>query len=473
MWTAEQLNSLADTHPRRLVPIVLDLQTLAATLQARLALNSRNSSKPPSSDGYNKPDPKSLREKSGLKSGGQPGHPGHTLKPVAEPDKTDTIPLDVCPNGCGADLRHQPATGHVRRQVFDLPPKLILVTELRAETKHCPACQVDVTAPFPSNVTAPVQYGERWLAMLAYMRDQQTIASDRVSQFCADIFGHPVSEQTTQTAQTTVSDNLEGFEAKVKELLPTADILNVDETGLRVEGKLRWVHTLASTLLTWYGLHARKGREAIRDFGILCYFKGWLVHDCLSSYFNLRCRHALCNAHILRELIFLFENLNQEWADKMRRLLLDMNQRVQELKALGRVRLSHTELAWWVKRYDALLAEGYAANPPPPPSPVPRRGRRKKTKALNLLDRMQRHRKAVLAFLYDFRVPFTNNHAEQTLRMIKVRQKISGCFRTIKGAERFLRVRSYIATVRKHKLPVFQALVDAIAGRPFIPTSAV
>lgn len=465
MWTAEQLTHFADTEPRRLVPIVLDLQ-------ARLLLNSRNSSKPPSSDGYTKPAPKSLREKSGLKSGGQPGHPGHTLKPVEKPDKTETIPLAVCPNGCGTDLRDQTVTDHVSRQVFDLPPKLVLVTELRAETKHCPACQVDVTAAFPANVTAPVQYGERWLAMLAYMRDQQIIASDRVSQFCADIFDHPVSEQTTQSAQTTIYDNLEGFEAKVKELLPTSDILHVDETGLRVEGKLRWVHTLASTCLTWYGLHTRKGREAIRDFGILCHFKGWLVHDCLSSYFNLRCRHALCNAHILRELIFIFEYFHQDWADKMRWLLLEMNQRVQELKALDRARLSHAELAWWVKRYEALLAEGYAANPPPPPSPVPRRGRPKKTKALNLLDRMQQHKKAVLAFLHDFRVPFTNNHAEQTLRMIKVRQKISGCFRTVKGAERFLRVRSYIATVRKHKLPVFQALVDALAGRPFIPSSA-
>jgi transposase len=156
----------------------------------------------------------------------------------------------------------------------------------------------------------------------------------------------------------------------------------------------------------------------------------------------------------------------------MRRLLLDMNSRVNELKSLGRARLSYTELASWIKRYETLLAAGYAANPPPPPPHVPRRGRPKKTKAINLLDRMQRHQKWVLAFLHDFRVPFTNNHAEQILRMLKVRQKISGCFRTIAGAERFLRVRSYIDTVRKHDLPIFQALVDAIAGRPFMPTSA-
>jgi len=464
VWTVEELTVLADTKPRALVPIILDLQ-------ARLALNSRNSSKPPSSDGYIKPAPKSLREKRGRKSGGQPGHPGYTLKPVERPDETIMVPLSTCPKGCDTQLHHCPTIGHVHRQVFDLPLKLFLVTEYRAETKHCPACDVDVTAPFPPDVTAPVQYGGRWLACLAYLRDQNFIASQRLSQFCADIFGQPVSEQTIQRAETAASDNLEPFEAKVKTLLPCADILNGDETGLRVQGKLHWVHGLGSKLLTWYGLHARKGSEAIEHFGILTRFYGRLIHDCLASYFDLPCRHGLCNAHILRELTFLFENLNQDWAGKMRQLLLDMNARVDELKALGRARLSHAERASWFKRYEGLLAQGYAANPPPTPPPVRRRGRPKKTKALNLLDRMQRHKKAVLAFLCDFRVPFTNNHAEQILRMLKVRQKISGGFRTKTGAERFLRVRGYIDTVRKHNLPVFHALVDAIAGRPFIPVS--
>lgn len=472
MWTAEQLNSLADTHPRRLVPIVLDLQTLVATLQARLALNSRNSSKPPASDGYAKPAPKSLREKTGRKSGGQPGHPGHTLEPVAHPDHAVTLPLDLCPNGCATKLHHQPPTDHVCRQVFDLPPQKLEVTEYRSETKRCPTCNSNVSAPFPPNVNAPVQYGNRFLGLLAYLRDQDFVASDRLSQFSADIYGHPVSEQTIQDAETTAYDNLEGFQTQVEALLPSAKILHGDETGLRVAGKLWWVHALGSRLLTWYGLHARKGREAMEHFGILASFHGRLIHDCLASYFEWPCRHGLCNAHLLRELTFLFENLHQDWAGKMNRLLLDMNKRVSELEALGRVKPSHAERAVWFRRYNTLVAEGYAANPPPPPPPVRRRGRPKKTKALNLLDRMQRHKKAVLAFLCDFRVPFTNNHAEQILRMIKVRQKISGCFRTTAGAERFLRVRSYIATVRKHELPVFQALVDAIAGRPFIPASA-
>lgn len=472
MWTTEQLNDLADTQPRQLVPIVLDLQTLVGALQARLALNSRNSSKPPSSDGYIKPAPKSLRIPTGRKPGGQPGHPGHTLQPVEHPDHIVTIPLDDCPNGCGTKLHNQPPSGHIRRQVFDLPPQKLEVTEHRAETKHCPTCNADVSASFPANVTAPVQYGERLLAFLAYLRDQHFVASERVSQFCADIFGHDVGEQTTQDAETTAYENLAGFQTQVKTLLPSAKVLNGDETGLRVEGKLQWVHALGSRLLTWYGLHARKGREAIAHFAILTRFHGRLIHDCLSSYFDLPCLHGLCNAHLLRELTFLFENLHQVWADKMRRLLLDMNERVNELKALGRTRLSHAERASWLRRYKALLAEGYAANPPPPPPPVPRRGRPRKTKAINLLDRMQRHKKAVLAFLYDFDVPFTNNHAEQILRMLKVRQKLSGCFRTTRGAERFLRVRSYIDTVRKHDLPVFQALVDAVAGRPFIPASA-
>ena len=479
MWTREQLLPIARSNPEALVDIILILQEQVQILQkrvdaleARLAQNSGNSSKPPSSDGYAKPAPKSLRTPTGRKPGGQPGHPGSTLEPVEQPDHTVRIPLDVCPNGCATKLHHQPQTGHVRRQVFDLPPQKLEVTEYLSETKHCPTCNADVSAPFPANVMAPVQYGERFLGFLAYLRNQHFVASERVSQFCDDIYGHSVSEQTSQDAETTACDNLQGFETQVEALLPVAKILHGDETGLRVEGKLQWVHALGSRLLTWYGLHARKGGEAIAHFAVLTRFHGRLIHDCLASYFDLRCLHGLCNAHLLRELVFLVENLHQDWAGKMRRLLLDMNKRVNELKAMGRTRLHHTELASWLRRYEALLAEGYAANPPPPPPPVPRRGRPKKTKAINLLDRMRRHKKSALAFLCDFDVPFTNNHAEQILRMLKVRQKISGGFRTKSGAERFLRLRSYIDTARKHELPVFQAIVDAMAGRPFIPVSA-
>ena len=472
MWTAEQLNALAEDQPRRLVPIVLDLQNLVATLQARPTLNSQNSSKPPSSDGYAKPAPKSLRTSTGRKSGGQLGHPGRTLQSVDRPDHTVIIPLDLCPNGCGTKLHGRTPTGYQSRQVFDLPPQKLEVTEYRAETKHCPACNADVSASFPAAVTAPVQYGDRFLAFLTYLRNRQFIASDRVSQFCADIYGYTVGEQTIQDAETSAYENLAGFAIRVKELLPSAKILNGDETGLRVQGKLQWVHCLGSDQLTWYGLHLRKGFHAMKDFGILVHFKGRLIHDCLWGYFEWPCLHGLCNAHLLRELTFIVETFHQDWAKKMGRLLLDMNARVTELKPLGRVRLSQTELASWRKRYEALLAEGYAANPLPLSPSVPRRGRRKKGKAICLLDRMQQHQKWVLAFLVDFSVPFTNNHAERILRMLKVRQKISGCFRTAAGAERFLRVRSYIDTVRKNDLPIFQALVDAMAGRPFIPASA-
>lgn len=464
VWTAEQLLYLADTEPRRLVPIVLDLQS-------RLTLNSTNSSKPPSSDGLHKPAPKSLRQPTGRKPGGQQGHPGSTLRPVDKPDQIIPIPLDICPRGCGTSLKKRPVSAYVTRQVFDLPPQKLFVTEHRAETKRCPACDALVTAPFPSHVSAPVQYGTRFLALLVYLRDQQFIASDRLSQLCADIFGQGVSEQIIQNAETTAYQNLQGFETQVMTLLPSAKILHADETGLRVLAKLQWVHTLGSRLLTWYGLHARRGRQAMKYFSVLTRFHGRLIHDCLAAYFQWPCLHGLCNAHLLRELTFLFETLRQDWAGKMKRLLLDMHKRVDDLKTQGRSRLSRTEILSWLRRYNALLDQGRAANPPPTRSTAPRRGRPKKSKALNLLDRLHRHKKSALAFLRDFRVPFTNNHAEQILRMLKVRQKISGGFRTATGAERFLRLRSYIDTVRKHNLPVFQALADAIAGHPFIPLS--
>ncbi len=484
MWTREQLLPLARSNPEALVDIILALQEEVRALQlanqalqkrvealeARLAKNSGNSDKPPSSDGYTKPDPKSLRKKSGLNSGGQNGHPGSALLLADKPDSVILHRLKRCPCGCGASLRHQPVLRYERRQVFDLPPQKLVVTEHRAEVKLCPNSGREVSSAFPAGVNAPTQYGPRFNAWLVYLRGQQLIPLERISQMCADLFGRPVSEATVKAANTAAYNALAGFETRVSDLIVQVPIAHADETGLRVAGKLHWLHVLSTKSLTWYGIHRKRGSDAIRHFALLPRFTGRLIHDCLSAYFELKCAHGLCNPHLLRELTFLSEVLRQKWAERMLHLLLRMHRSVAAHQARAGPSAS-PQLAAWTKKYQAILCEGFAENPEPQ-SPTGRRGRPKHTKAQNLLLRLRQHESSVLAFLQDFRVPFSNNQAEQDLRMMKVQQKISGAFRTLEGAQTFARIRAYLSTVRKNKRDVFQETVNALIGQPFMPSAA-
>lgn len=483
MWTREQLLPLARSNPEALVDIILALQEQVQALmlanqalqkrvevlEARLAQNSGNSSKPPSSDGYNKPAPKSLRKKSGLSSGGQNGHPGSTLPPTDKPDFIIVHPLTLCPCGCGANLHRQPVLRHEIRQVFELPPQKLVVTEHRAEVKLCPNSGREVSATFPAGVNAPTQYGTCFNAWLVYLRGQQLIPLERISQMSADLFGRFVGGDTIQSAIAAAYNSLAGFETRVAGLIAQAPIAHADETGLRVAGKPHWLHVVSTKTLTWYGVHRKRGSEAIRHFALLPRFAGRLIHDCLSAYFELKCVHGLCNPHLLRELTFLHEVLRQKWAKRMLELLLRMHRSVSARKDLAGP-YAAPQLAAWTRKYHAILHEGFAENPEPqsPPGTRPR-GRPKHTKAQNLLLRIQLHERSVLAFLHDSRVPFSNNQAEQDLRMMKVQQKISGAFRTLEGAQTFARIRAYLSTVRKNKRGVFQETVNALTGRPFMP----
>lgn len=442
------------------------LEERVQSLEQQPAKNSSNSSKPPSSDGYQKPAPKSLRTSSGKKSGGQPGHEGKTLSRVKEPDLVIVHPVDSCP--CGADLSTTPAQDYESRQVFDLPEPKLEVTEHRCEIKDCPGCGERITASFPIDVVAPVQYGLRFQSLLIYLKDGQLLPLDRISQLCADLYGYDVSAATIESVRRHCHTALEPFEDQLKEVLIASDLLHADESGLRVEGKLRWLHVVSNPLLTFFGVHERRGREAQDDFGILPLFAGALMHDFWRPYLTYACAHVLCNAHHLRELKFLFEELKQKWASRMTDLLLKMLECVRE-QSSETPGLSAKEIARWLRRYRKILKEGYEENPSLPVR-TGLRGRLKKTKAQNLLERMDVYRKNILTFLYDFRIPFTNNQAEQDIRMIKVQQKISGGFRTMEGAKMFARIRSYISTVRKHRLNVFDMITQAIACQPFMPS---
>lgn len=473
-WTRKDLEVLAQRKPGRLVDLVLDFQRRLHALEARLAQTSANSHRPPSSDGYTKPDPKSLRTKSGRRSGGQRGHPGTTLSPVDHPTVTVVHPLTRCPCGCGADLRRQPVLRHEHRQVFDLPPHQLDVTEHRVEVKRCPTSGREVSAAFPAGVNAPTQYGPRFTAWLVYLRGQQLLPLERISQMCTDLFARPVSEATVQAAVAAAYHALAGFEATAADLIAQAPIAHADETGLRVAGQLHWLHVVSTKTLTWYGVHRKRGSDAIRHFALLPRFAGRLIHDCWSAYFELTCLHGLCNAHLLRELTFLHEVQHQRWAKRMLDLLLRMHRSVAAHKArAGPGPSAAPQWAAWTRKYQAVLREGFAEHPEPHPPPGPRRrGRPKHTKAQNLLLRLQAHERSVLAFLHDSHVPFSNNQGEQDLRMMKVQQKISGAFRTLQGATMFARIRAYLSTARKNQRDIFQDIVAALAGRPFMPTDA-
>jgi len=436
-------------------------------LQDQLKKDSHNSHLPPSSDRFHR-QPKSLREKSGKKAGGQPGHAGSTLQLSQTPDRVIVHPVEHCQH-CQRDLREVESLAVERRQVIDLPPKRVLVIEHQAEQKCCPTCQQISIAAFPENVSAPVQYGAAFGAVGVYLVQQQLLPYERACEVMQDLLGPSMSEGTLQTLVQRCAERLSPVEAQIKAALSQAPVLHQDETGLYVAGKRHWMHVRATEQLTHYGVHVKRGHEALDAIGILADFHGVSVHDGWQSYWRYACEHGLCNVHHLRELIFLYEQLQQAWAEQRKELLLDMKAAVDQARVEGRKVLHPLEVADWKTRYAALLEEGYLANPPDPPPEVSKKGRRKQSPARNLLDRLSTHQDAVLAFLENFAVPFDNSLAERDIRMVKVQQKVSGCFRSVGGAHAFARIRGYLSTLRKQGLPVLTALEQALVGHPVFP----
>ncbi len=436
-------------------------------LQEQLKKDSHNSHLPPSSDRFHR-QPKSLRKKSGKKAGGQPGHPGTTLMLSPTPDTVIMHAVEQCVH-CQRDLREIESLQVERRQVIDLPVKRVLVIEHQAEQKCCPTCQQISSGTFPENVSAPVQYGAAFGAVGVYLVQQQLLPYERACEVMQDLLGPTMSEGTLQTLVQRCAERLCPVEQQIKAALARADVLHQDETGLYVAGKRHWMHVSATEQLTHYAVHAKRGHEALDAIGILADFHGVSVHDGWRSYWRYACEHGLCNVHHLRELIFLHEQLHQAWAGQMKELLLDMKAAVEQARADGRQRLHFLEMQDWKTRYAALLEEGYQANPPDPPPAAGRRGRRKQSPARNLLDRLSTHQDAVLAFLENFAVPFDNSLAERAIRMVKVQQKVSGCFRSVVGAHAFARIRGYLSTLRKQGMPVLTALEQALVGHPVFP----
>jgi transposase len=452
---------------------IAELAAQTKSLNDRLAKDSHNSNQPPSSDGPRKPVRKSLRTTSGRRVGGQPGHPGATLQLVEKPDAIIPHAVTQC-EGCRRSLKNTPVADIEKHQVFDLPPLRMIVTEHQGEIKMCPRCGRRNTATFPEDAQHLVQYGNRLKAFGVYLNNYQLLPYERTSELVSDLFtdsatAPTVSVATLHHANQTCYERLEAVEQKIKEQILASPVVNFDETALYCNGQRHWLHVASTPELTAYNYHPKRGAEAMDAMNILPQFHGRAIHDYWKPYFTYSCDHGLCNGHHLRELTFIAEQDQQEWASQMKALLLDIKDTVEQVQPQAE-RLDDAMIRKFERQYRRIIKTGHQENPSPViAKPTRKRGKPKQSPAKNLLDRFEKHPKEILAFMYDFNVPFDNNQGERDIRMMKVKQKISGCFRSQEGARFFCRIRGYISTARKQGVNVLDAIQSIFEGKPFVP----
>jgi len=389
------------------------------------------------------------------------------------PHETEKLEINQCEK-CGLSLKHEESLLHEKRQVFDIPPIEIYVKEYQAEIKRCPCCDHTNKAVFPEGVNQAVQYGPRIRSVSCYFNQYHFVPLDRTCQIMEDLFGQKIAEGTLLKANGDLAVELHPFYEETLKQLIGSNVVNFDESGLRVLNKLHWLHVARTNALTLYHVDAKRGQEAMNSMGVLPEFTGTAVHDHWKPYFNYQqASHSLCNAHHLRELEFVVNQYSQDWAKEMGDLLCEINRKVKEDKEEGFDALMSEQKEIFEKKYDQILQKGFQMNPAPSDtkdSPK-KRGKKKQTPPKNLLDRLRDFKKETLAFMNDFDVPFSNNGGEQDIRMIKVKQKVSGCFRTLEGAETFCIIRSYISTARKNGISVIEALKNAFLKKTWIPSS--
>jgi len=446
---------------------IAQLNQRVQELEARLSKDSHNSHLPPSSDRFSR-QPKSLRKKSEKPSGGQKDHPGKHLKMVQTPDQIIVHTPEVC-RWCQHDLSQEHSEKVSHRQVFDVPVPQVLVSEHHAHSKRCPVCRKLTAAPFPQDVTAPVQYGPAIAAMAVYLSQVQLLPNRRVCQVMEDLLGISLSVGSLHNWIARCAQVLCPIEQEIKTALQGSAVMHQDETGLYVAGKRHWMHVACTQTLTHYGVHAKRGREAMDAIGIAPLFRGVSVHDGWVPYQGYLCSHGLCNVHHLRELTFLEEEQQQIWAGELKELLLQMKDAVADAKHRGQSALAPAVIAVFEAQYHAWLRQGDQLAPPDPPPTPGKRGRKKRSVIHCLLDRLRSQQGWVLAFLHDFTVPFDNSLAERDIRMVKVQQKVSGCFRSPTGAEAFCRIRGYLSTMHKQAHALLPLLEGTLAGYPVSP----
>jgi len=413
--------------------------------------NSGNSSVAPSQDPFRKT--KSLREKSNKPQGGQKGHKGSKLKMTSSPDSIINHDIGQC-NCCGNSLE-QAAEGYDARQIFDIPPIKIHVTEHRILHKTCGGCGKLNKAKFPKDLKQEAQYGKGLKSLCVYLQNYQMLPFSRCAEFISDLTGHHISTGSLSNFQKQCFDRLQCYEQIIKQKLLQSPILHADETGLRLSGKNSWVHVLSNKTISLFAHHLKRGKEAMNDIGLLEHYKGNLVHDRFSSYFSYQCEHSLCNAHILRELVYVEERFDAPWSGQIRKLLI----RAKVDKDGDPDSNRETHYSKIVEKYTALI------------TPVIKSydTKYKKTDEQRLAFALEKHKDLFLKFIKQPHVPFDNNQAERDLRMIKVKQKVSGCFRSQTHAQYFASIRGYITTLKKNKERVLENIYQAFLENPYLP----
>lgn len=463
-------NAALRAHEAALTGRLVALLERVEELERRLGQNPRNSNKPPSSEGYEKPAPRSRRERSDRAPGGQAGHEGTTLRQVGTPHMRVVHTPRACA-GCGHPLADAPVVSVEARQVFDLPEVALRVVEHALEHRRC-GCGAVTMARAPGGVGAPTQYGPGVRALGVYLLAGQHLPLARTGQLLAEIVGAPVSEGSLAAWYAAAAAGLGAFDVALRDGLGAASVLGADETGIRVAGSLAWVHAARTESLTRYTVSTKRGVEAMTAAGVLPTLPtdAVLVSDFWSPYWTFDVVHAVCGAHLGRELVAAGEIDGQGgWADGLDRLLLEINRTAAAARAADAEGLADGLLAGYRRRYDQLIAAGWVANPDHRPGG---RGHRRRPKHVNLLDRLDTHRDEVLRYAHDLRVPFTNNGSEQDIRSVKIRMKIAGCLRTMTGAEAFCRLRSYLSTARKQRRSALEVLRLLHDGQPWMPATS-
>jgi len=437
-------------------------------LEEIIGMNSTNSSKPPSTDNKLTKTKKPSTSNSKKKRGAQVGHKGKSLKIVATPDTTKVLLPTNC-SCCDSPLKNINSSKYEKRQLFDLPDVKIQITEYQAHSLKCKKCSTLNKAEFPNNINATTQYGDNLKSLVSYLNAYQMLPYERIVETIQDLTSHKMSTGTIYNFLNTSYEKLENFENRLKQSLLKEKVLHSDETGVNIRAKLHWIHVASSSTMTYYMLHQKRGRVAMDNMEIIPNYSGVLVHDHWTPYNKYtNCTHSYCNAHILRELNGITEKENTVWSEDMHQLLINMNIAVHKAKENDKFSLSQPQIQKFLKNYRKIIENANNYYPPPDTSTKRGKGRPKQAKGKNLLDRLLKYQDETLRFLSDFRVPFTNNLAERDLRMIKVKEKISGSFASFKGGEIFCRIRSYISTLKKNNIAVLQGLRDALVGKSYI-----
>lgn len=461
--TVDSLNSTIEAQAR----LIAQLNQTIHELKEQLNKNSKNSSKPPSSDGFKKPVPKSLRKPSGKKAGGQNGHKGTHLAVIADPDET----IRHMPSACEGCPHYEMCKGTAciaeKRHVIDA---VVTVNITEHQSLEIPVCMLHGdtrTGEFPSDIKATVQYGENLQALSVALNTVGAVSIKRTHEILSSVFNIPLATGTISNMVKRCADRLTDTVSKIRQKMTGAGLGHFDETGTRVDKKLWWVHDASNCEFTYLDISPKRGFAGMEQCGVLPEFHGTAMHDCWASYWNYPdIQHAVCCAHLLRELTGISENYpEQTWAPAFIDLLLEMKKAKEEALEAGKEFLSHYYCHKFDKKYDELIKLARQENPLPETAEK-KRGRKKKGKILALVERLANYKASVCLFIHDFAVPFDNNQAERDLRMIKVKTKVSGCFRSEEGARDYLKIMSYVGTAHKQGYNAYEAIRNAISGNP-------